>query len=365
MEAFRAVNVVEDFGLFWWNITKSGDEVTNDGTVSDMQWNKVLERLEMAGKPKYLMNLEQLNKMVAEKEIRLFRKNVRGRLKDLVMKLWSYPYTIPPPIICHVASERGCDMKQVHFLVHGTVLGYLSRARSKSKKETILVQRLGGSNIMNIRVIVDSNSFLGDLGHQFESFVVGDNPFQTDNLILQQHLRLLQIGSHKILVCAEADAVLPQTTTPVEVKMQDPMNETTAIRDKVRILLQMISTGSESLVTMERIKEDENNSLIKEVKQYTLSELLESQEELPNLLNERIGVVDQNLTHLKNNIKGNCEDCYELTFNEDGMLINVYDANDGPAISFNHEFQMLCSKMFETNVCKSEPPEVVQACLNE
>ena len=294
MEQLQGIEISNDYGYFGWEFYPVKKKKHEDSSAP-LQWSDIIKRLKVDAKPTFLTDLDKLNDELKDKEgIKLSDKLINRR-KNQIIVFWEYPFSIPPVLACHVAKQRGCSLENVDFLIHGGILGVLSRCKTVAKQETILVQNIG-DNIINIRIIVDKNGFLGDAGHQFERLVVGESIFSKTDLMQHQHLRLMQLGTFKILVYAEADARDPSTSQPVEIKTKNVLKEKAYDRDKLKILLQMISNGSDTLITADREKHEDQSFTIKTIETHELKDLVES-------LTEGADYANRKLDEIKNRFK--------------------------------------------------------------
>ena len=220
--AALSIKEIQDFKFFSWDTYPVKKKETED-------WSNFIKRTKVDSTPGKLTNIEDLNKKLSEDDGQFGVISDRPPRKNQRVTFWEYPHTVPPAIACHVAKERGCALHEVNFLVHGSVLGYLSRVKTKSNKEYILVQRLGGGNIINIRVVINSNGNLMDAGRQFEKLVRGETPNSNPWMSQDLHLRTISLGPYTILVCAETDAIDEDTGKQVEVVMKRSKRALTVI----------------------------------------------------------------------------------------------------------------------------------------
>ena len=347
MEQFQNIKVLKDFGYFGWdisNVKKKRQEASN----APLQWEDISQRLKVDEQPSFLTDFDKLNEELANKEgIKLSDKLINRR-KNQTIIFWEYPYSIPPVIACSVAQQRGCCLENVDFLIHGGILGVLSRCKTVAKQETIMVQKIG-DNVINVRIIVDKNGFLGDAGHQFERLVVGDKIFSKHNLIQHQHLRLIQIGKFKLLVYAEADAIEPTTSKPVEIKTKNVLKEKAYDRDKLKILLQMISNGSDTLITADRERHEDQSFTIKSVEKYSLKDLTESLTEGYEYVNRKMEDIDNRLKWIKGEMDERDKSCFELRVTAETMDLQPF-TTESQAKRTQNNYQILNSDLYTNHV---------------
>ena len=155
---------------------------------------------------------------------------------------------------------------------------------------------------------------------------------------LDQHLRTIQLGPNKILVCAEADASDATTGKQVEVKTKDPLAEKCYDKDKSKLLFQMISNGSETLVTLDRTKDEDRSQLnlggkdtnqnptftVNSVKRIPISNIVESLSEGKDMLDRKIATAASNLQIIQQKIKEGDDTCYELNFDKDELILRPF-----------------------------------------
>ena len=350
MDGLQDIRVLRDIGFFGWNMNysvKRGKKISYPDPEY-AQWDDFLARLDINGQPDAITDIKELNKKLSDEEpLKLSDKLERGRRNQPII-FWESPYCVPPTIACYVASHiRGCNLDEVDFLIHGSVLGVLSRCKTTTNQESIMVQRLGGRNVINIRIVIERNGSLSDSGHQFERLVSGNDPFGRHNLIQHQYLRLLQIGPYKILTYAESDALDPNNNKPVEIKIKNPLIENSHGRDMIKLLLQMISNGSGLLITASRTKEKQS-CIINSVEQYSIDTLAQSLTDDPR---PRIETIQTNLGCIKDTIKEGNEECYELLLKSRQTAELVRYKKDQMPRRTQHDFQTLNSKLYK-EFCK-------------
>ena len=358
MERLKKVVVVNDVGYFGWDVTNSGDKKKKEHPETSIEWLNMLERLDIDGKPAFLTDIVKLNEELENKnEVKLSDK-LLSRRKNQTIVFWEYPYSIPPVIACYVANERGVSLEDTHFLIHGGILGVLARCKTIAKQESIMVQKLGG-NVINVRIIVDKNGFLGDAGHQFERLVVGDKVYSKHSLVQHQHLRELRVGGFNILVYAEADAIDPTTSKPVEIKTKNVLKEKAYDRDKLKFLLQMISNGSETLITADREKHEDQSFTIRSVEKYPIGALIDSLTEGVDYVNTKIESIESRLRWLQDEMKARDESCFQLTLTSEEMNLQPF-TTESRAKATQHHYQVLNSQLYAQHVSgQMNPVETV------
>ena len=348
MEKLRNILVLEDVGYFGWDISNTENKKKQENLATSIEWENILSRLDVDGKPPFLTNIIALNEQLPNREECKLSDKLLNRRKNQTIVFWEYPYSIPPVIACYVANQRGRNLENTHFLIHGGILGLLARCRTIAKQETVMVQKLGG-NVINIRIVVDKNGFLGDAGHQFERLVVGDKIFSKHSLIQHQHLRELQIGEFKILVYAEADAIDPNTSKPAEIKTKNVLKEKAYDRDKLKILLQMISNGSDTLITADRDRHADQSFTIKAVEQYPIDTLIDSLSEGAEYVNTKIETIDRNLRCIDDKLKVLGDDCLEMTFSNEEINLNPF-STESRSKATQHDYQILNSNFYVEHI---------------
>ena len=353
MELLQNIKEIEDFKFFGWKIYPV--RKNKKGIVN---WEDFMKRLKFDSNPRQVTNIEQLNDKLSKIDVSKVILPTTRRTKNQRIVFWEYPYTVPPVIACYVAAQRSCPMKNVSFLVHGSVLGILSRVNSKNRNEHIMVQRLGGGNVINIRIVVDANGNLGDAGHQFEKLVVGEDINARPILLQDQHLRLIEVGPYKILVCAEVDAIDPKNHKQVEVKSKNYLAEKAFDRDKAKLLFQMISNGSETLITSERTKGEKGTFAVDAVKKIAINEIINSfqQEEGTSYVNGRIDTAVAVLGVIQERIKESDDKCYELTFDQDKINLALFEkgSENSKCKKTQKYFQQLNSDLYRKYVIGQE-----------
>ena len=353
MEGLQNFCEIKDLNYFGWEIYPPKRNKKNL-----INWDDFMKRLKPGIQPRKVTNIDQLNQRLSsnndEKVILSDKKPTRFEK----ITFWEYPSTVPPVIACHVASKRGCNIEEVNFLVHGSVFGILSRAKPISKSEHIMVQRLGGGSIINIRTVIDSHGNLADAGHQFEKLVTGEETNSKPSLCQDQHLRLIQVGSQKVLVCAEADAFDPMTGKQVEIKSKNPLTEKVYEKDKLRVLFQMLSNGSDTLIAPKRTMNEDKSFSVEAVKEIPIQQVVDSLSEGVDYLNRKTNTIETNLQIIQDRIELEDETCYELMFDKDVLQLNPFLKEyykKSKCKETQHHFQQLNSDYFREHLLKQDP----------
>ena len=339
-----------EFGWFSWDLSNKGDKKKNKDLANTLEWDHMLTRVDVTKTPMKLTDLDKLNETLANKEDFRLSDKLLNRRKNQMVVLWEYPCSIPPVIPLYVASSRGCPISNIDFMMHGSVLGLLSRSKALAKYESVLVQRIGGS-IINIRIVVEKNGFLGDAGHQFERLVVGEKPFGSHSREQKYVLRLIELPPFKILVYADSDGIDPLTNRPVEIKTKNFLTEKAFDRDKIKIILQMLSNGSDKLITTDRVKHDDGSFTVRSVVQYPIQSLIESLTEGNVSLQKRIEIIKTNLQFIQSEVEEGDDKCYELVFNKEESDIQPFLVDGcSEAKKTQNTYQLLNSNFYEQHV---------------
>ena len=349
MDSNNNIVPIMELGWFSWDLSNRGDKKKNRDLAGSLDWEQMITRVDVNKTPSPIMDIDELNERLSTKEDFRLSDKILNRRKNQMVVLWEYPCSIPPVVPFYVASLRSCALEDVDFMVHGSVLGLLSRCKAVAKHESVMVQRLGG-NIINIRIVVEKNGFLGDAGHQFERLVVGEKPFGAHSREQKYILRLVEIGSYKILVYADSDAIDSSTQTPVEIKTKNFITEKAYDRDKVKVILQMMSNGSDKLITTDRVKHEDGSFTVKAVIQYPINTLIESLTEGVTTLQKRIDIINTNLHFIQSEIKEGDDTCYELIFNKEESEIQPFKVDGSEAKKTQNTFQVLNSAFYEKHV---------------
>ena len=359
MDSNISISTILELGWFAWDLSNKGDKRKNKDLANTLEWDHMLTRLDVDKTPMSLIDLNELNEKLADKEDFRLSDKLLNRRKNQMIVLWEYPCSIPPVIPLHVASLRNCPINDIDFMIHGSVLGLLSRSKALAKYESVLIQRIGGS-IINIRIVVEKNGFLGDAGHQFERLVVGEKPFGSHSREQKYVLRLIELPPFKILVCADSDGIDPMTNKPVEIKTKNFLTEKAFDRDKIKIILQMISNGSDKLITTDRVKHDDGSFTVKAVVQYPIHSLIESLTEGYDSLQRRMEIIKTNLQFIKSEVQEGDDTCYELVFNKEESDIQPYLVDGcSEAKRTQNTYQLLNSNFYEQHlVVDKENPSV-------
>ena len=350
-----------ELGWFAWDISNKGDKKKNKDLANTLEWEQMLTRVDISKTPMKLMDLNELNDTLAKKEDFRLSDKLLNRRKNQMVVLWEYPCSIPPVIPLYVAALRNCPTQDIDFMIHGSVLGLLSRSKALAKYESVLVQRIGGS-IINIRIVVEKNGFLGDAGHQFERLVVGEKPFGSHSREQKYVLRVIELPPYKILVYADSDGIDPVTNKPVEIKTKNFLTEKAFDRDKIKIILQMISNGSDKLITTDRVKHDDGSFTVKSVVQYPIHSLIESLTEGYDSLQRRMEIIKTNLQFIKSEVQEGDDNCYELVFNKEESDIQPF-VTDGcsEAKRTQNTYQLLNSNFYEQHLIIDSENQIINS----
>ena len=354
MVIIQNIQEIQDLKYFGWEIYPHNTKKNK----KKEDWDDYMKRLKPNSKPRQILNLNELNKKLSSDDENkvVIKDKKQSRSGTGKITFWEYPFTVPPSIACYVASERGCTLSDVDFLVHGSVFGILSRAKPKSKNEHIMVQRLGGENIINIRNVIDSSGNLADAGHQFEKLVTGEEINSKPTLRQDMHLRLLEVGTFKALVCAESDAI-DADEKQIEVKSKNLLTEKAYDKDKLKFLFQMISNGSESLIVPERTVNEDKSFSVESVKKIPIKELVDSLSEGESYLKRKTDTVRLNLQVIHDKIPLGDDKCYELTFDQHEIHLNPFlkeGERNSKCKTTQHKFQNLNSSYYLEHFVKND-----------
>jgi len=142
-----------------------------------------------------------------------------------------------------VALQRGMILEEVDFVFGGSSLEFLAQRKNPEGSAVYLTQR-----VQNVILLVKNDSYIqnyADIGFQFERLVTGANIEDKHDIIKHENLRVMQIGSFKILFSAEVDAI-DEYGQCVEIKSGNPRYFGT------KVMFQMISSGSNTLVQADK-----------------------------------------------------------------------------------------------------------------
>ena len=153
------------------------------------------------------------------------------------------------------AKQAGVDLSTIDFVMGGSTLHVLSqRSVANANGHRWFAQRIGDMIVVVkfAEYTVNSMAF----GYQFERLVTGQAMDNGDTSFSYQHLRVMKIGDFNVLLCAEVDAS-DDSGVPVEIKSGNPKYFGT------KLLMQMISSGSKTLVRADRPSTKVNRVIIK------------------------------------------------------------------------------------------------------
>eukprot|EP00980_Cylindrotheca_fusiformis_P002490 scaffold585_cov97-Cylindrotheca_fusiformis.AAC.4 len=157
-----------------------------------------------------------------------------------------YPYGQTSIASLYAAKQKGVPLEEVNFLFGSYTLYHLAFGHLEEGEKSIAA-RVPGTNIVLVTRYKEYMQNTATKGHAFEDMILkdkegGKGDGDTSSLNSAVHLQLMQIGKSKVLFAGETDAMDPLTGHPIEIKFGIPAKR------KIRILFQMISSGSLSVI---------------------------------------------------------------------------------------------------------------------
>merc|ERR1712218_516193 len=132
---------------------------------------------------------------------------------------------------------------------------------------------------------------------------------------------------------------------PVEIKTKNVLKEKAYDRDKLKILLQMISNGSDTLITADRERHEDQSFTIKSIEKYSLKDLAESLTEGYEYANRKIIEIDNRLKWIKGEMDERDKNCFELKVTAETIDLQPF-TTESQAKSYQKSYQFLNSYLY-------------------
>jgi len=203
----------------------------------------------------------------------------------------------------------GLSTEKIDFLFGGSVLGVLANKHIQNPggKFKYIAQRYKNIIILVKYYIIRYAKNFNDIGYQFERLVTGKPLHSKHKMPEYKNLQVIEMADFKVLLSAEVDAIDGKGEL-VEIKWGKPEQ----FRMNKKLLFQMISNGSNSLVMAERdekwLKSIKKVSLCKEISRYTSDALQKAERNILDCLKQ-----------LKHEIRSDVT--YQMDFNENQEMI--------------------------------------------
>ena len=142
----------------------------------------------------------------------------------------------------------------------------------------------------------------------------------------------------------------PLTKRTEEIKTKNFMTEKVYDWDKIKVIMQMLSNGSETLIATDRVKHEDGSFTIKSVEKYSRDELINSLSEGETTLNRKLDSIKSNLQCLYETVQFKDSHCYKMTFDKENKQIKQFQECDSIPKMTQQEFQVLSSNFYTEHV---------------
>lgn len=236
---------ISDLGYYGWIPIVTGGQY-NDQTnltttlvaatipLSNVTANDIRQNIDLSMTPKIPCDLDRFQESLP----RDFSEHFNSSSMTFPNK---YPYGQTSIASLYAAKQKGVFLQNVNFMFGSYTLYHLAYGCLDGNEKSV-VARVPGTNIVLMTRYKEYMQHLGSKGHDFERMIIDGDDAINNNLDSVVHLQLMQLGSSKILFAGEVDAMDPSSGNPIEIKFGG------MAKRAVRILFQMISSGSLSLI---------------------------------------------------------------------------------------------------------------------
>lgn len=222
---FRIFECLSDLGYFSWNPPRNAVCKSLGSIASPDEFKKYID---LDGKPDKLKDPHSVN------TFRPFLSLPEDTHEN------KFPYGKQDAVSLHVASHhRGVDFSAVDFVFGGSTLEMLATCDASDPYMVTIIPDTRAIFVVKTKEYIQD---LSQPGFQFERLMTG-RPMaghDTNSITSTDHLHLMNVGKHRVLFRAEADAT-NESGTPVEIKASNPRYWGT------KVMFQMISNGSTKL----------------------------------------------------------------------------------------------------------------------
>jgi hypothetical protein len=219
---FKIFQCVSDNGFFSW--TPGDGPYKHLSRVSAV--DEVVDRIDLVAKPDALVPVSRLN--------------LPRDVLSLPPQTFRNEFPFGQNEVSHIyvaANHRGVDFDKIDFCFGGSTLEMLA---SCDDSNPYIVTKIPSKHTLVVAKRKNYEANLADAGFQFERLVTGKEMGGRYDIDFVEHMHVMQIGTYKVLFCAEADAV-DGDNQPVEIKASNPRYWGT------KVMLQMVSNGSAKL----------------------------------------------------------------------------------------------------------------------
>ena len=219
-----------------------------------------------------------------------------------------FPHASGRVVSLYIAVKKfGHDLSQIDFLFGGSTLNMFAEKCIPVDGDTKLIAQ----KCRNVIMVFKHKSYTMDynlVGYQFERLVTGKPVEQRHDTTHHERLSLWRIDGHNVMFCAEIDAI-DHVGNPVEIKASNPRQ----FERQMKVMFQMISSGSETLVMCER-----RGITLNRIKTKTIYDLIALHP------NEALHMAHNNILHcikiLKKKLENSNGEPYEIDFDDDGKM---------------------------------------------
>ena len=221
---FRIFECLSDKGFFAWNPPHKV-EYNNLASITDSK-ELMLSYLDLEGKPENLVDPRDVRTPISFASLPPHETKNR------------FPHGNLEIICLHVAARyRDIDFERIDFVFGGSTLEMLATCDAS---DPYMVTIVPGTNSILVLKNKDYTKNASDVGFQFERLMTGSAKENLSSLASSvEHLRVMNVGSYRVLFRAETDAIL--NGNPVEIKASNPRYWGS------KVMFQMISSGSTKL----------------------------------------------------------------------------------------------------------------------
>ena len=217
-----------------------------------------------------------------------------------------FPHASGRIVPLHIATKKlGLDLNEIDFLFGGSTLNvFAERCIPRDGDTKIMAQKY-----RNVIMVFKHKTYKMDynaIGYQFERLVTGKQVQQRHETTHHERLSLWRINGHNVMFCAEIDAI-DHEGIPVEIKASNPRYF------GMKVMFQMISSGSETLVMSER-----RGNRLDRIKKKSIKDMMEQHSE--EELNLAQGNILQCLKILKKELENTHGEPYEINFDYNGKM---------------------------------------------
>jgi len=149
----------------------------------------------------------------------------------------AFQYPTRMPVWCK-AHASDCNLTGIHFVVSSTFLGFL--AGSSRKADTALILHRVNGTIFTDTLRMNDKRDMNHFGYRVEQACTKGGAGGKWDENQSYHAHVVQIGTHRVLIVAEVDAVLPGDGGGlVEIKSGNSQHV-----NEAAVLLQCVANGS-------------------------------------------------------------------------------------------------------------------------